>query len=197
MRLCEVETVSLNPHTLEEIAQSVELVAVRLGVPERGAEVAGEMRAAIAATAALVDGLPRRRIFVAEWLDPPFASGHWVPEMVTLAGGDCVLGTAGETSVTTTWEAVRDAAPDVVVVAPCGYGLAESVELGRALLGDGPLGRLLAERGDRAPRVWAVDANASFARPGPRVVDGTEALAAVLAPDRFGDPDPAMARRLS
>jgi iron complex transport system substrate-binding protein len=193
---CRARVHTSDPHTVAEILDGI----LDLGRVTGHRDEAERLVAGLRRRLHRLPGSPgpdAPRVVVLEWTDPPFAPGHWVPEMVTLAGGDCVLGTAGETSVTTTWEAVRDAAPDVVVVAPCGYGLAESVELGRALLGDGPLGRLLAERGDRAPRVWAVDANASFARPGPRVVDGTEALAAVLAPDRFGDPDPAMARRLS
>jgi iron complex transport system substrate-binding protein len=174
MELCDVETVSLNPHTLEEIAQSVELVAARLGVPERGAEVAGEMHEAIAATAALVDGLPRRRIFVAEWLDPPFASGHWVPEMVAAAGGEEVLARAGEASFTTSWEAVQAAEPELVVVAPCGFDARRAAREAAGL--DLP-----------APAV-AVDANAYYSRPSPRVVDGVRQLAHLLHPDAAPDP---------
>jgi iron complex transport system substrate-binding protein len=173
MRLCDVETVSLNPHTLEEIAESVELVAARLGVPERGAAVAGEMREGIAATAALVDGLPRRRIFVAEWLDPPFASGHWVPEMVAAAGGEDVLGRPGEPSFTTSWEAVRAADPELVVVAPCGFDAQRAAREAASV--DLP-----------APAV-AVDANAYYSRPSPRVAEGIRQLAFLLhlgvAPD--------------
>ena len=104
-----------------------------------------------------------------EWTDPPFAPGHWVPEMVQLAGGHCVLGRAGERSVPTTWADVAAATPDVVVSAPCGFDLEDSDRLAQELLATGGLP-------DGVP-VWAVDANASFARPGPRLVDGIEALA--------------------
>jgi iron complex transport system substrate-binding protein len=174
LRLCETETVSLNPRTLEEIAESVEFVARRLGVPERGHAVAEEMRAATASSIARVAGLPRRRIFVAEWLDPPFASGHWVPEMVAAAGGEEVLGRAGEPSFTSSWEAVRLAEPELVVLAPCGFDAKRAAEEAEGL--DLP-----------APAV-AVDANAYYSRPTPRVVDGIRQLAHLLHPDAAPDP---------
>jgi iron complex transport system substrate-binding protein len=104
--------------------------------------------------------------------------------MVDRAGGTSVLGTPGEKSFRTTWEDVRAAAPEVVVCAPCGYGLEESAELARDLVAAGHLP-------DGVP-VWAVDANASFARPGPRLVDGVEALAGILHPE-VATPDPALA----
>jgi iron complex transport system substrate-binding protein len=95
--------------------------------------------------------------------------------MVTLAGGSCVLGTPGEKSFRVTWEQVREAAPDVVVCAPCGYGLERSASLARDLV--------LCDVLPPEVPVWAVDANASFARPGPRLVDGVETLAGILHPD--------------
>lgn len=123
------------------------------------------------AVRAAVTGLPRPRVLVLEWTDPPFAPGHWIPEMVQIAGGEPVLGTAGEKSHRVTWDQVEASAPDVVVCAPCGFGLEASVELAVHVR-------------DRFPGipVWAVDANASFARPGPRLVDGIEALAGIVHP---------------
>jgi iron complex transport system substrate-binding protein len=174
MQLCDVETLSLNPHTLEEIAESVEAVAARLGVPERGASVVLEMGEAIAATSAQVAGLPRRRIFVAEWLDPPFASGHWVPEMVAAAGGEEVLGRTGEPSFTTTWEAVQAAEPELIVLAPCGFDAARAAKEANGLDLPGP--------------GVAVDANAYYSRPSPRVADGVRQLAHLLHPDAAPDP---------
>ncbi len=122
-----------------------------------------------------VAGRPRPRTLLLEWTDPPFAPGHWVPEMVELAGGLSVLGTPGEKSFRTTWEAVAQSAPEVVVCAPCGYDLPASTELAEALVASGAL--------PEGVPVWAVDANGSFARPGPRLVDGVEALAGILHPD--------------
>ena len=109
------------------------------------------------------------RVLLLEWTDPPFAPGHWVPEMVTTAGGVPTIGAAGEKSVRVTWEQALANPPDVVVCAPCGYDLTGSTALARDLVASGVLP-------DRTP-VWAVDANASFARPGPRLVDGVETLA--------------------
>jgi iron complex transport system substrate-binding protein len=174
MRLSDVETLSLNPRTLEEIAQSVEVVAARLGVPERGVAVARAMREGIATARAQVAGLPRRRIFVAEWLDPPFASGHWVPELVAAAGGEEVLGRAGEASFKTSWEAVRAAVPELIVLAPCGF--------------DARRGAQEAARLDLPAPAVAVDANAYYSRPSPRVVEGVRQLAHLLHPDVAPDP---------
>jgi iron complex transport system substrate-binding protein len=123
---------------------------------------------------------------VLEWTDPPFTPGHWVPEMVETAGGIPVLGSRGARSVRTTWEAVAEARPSVVVAAPCGFGLDDSARLAAAAQAAGVLPDV---------PLWAVDANASFARPGPRLVDGVEALAALLHPDAGLPLDPTMARR--
>ena len=147
------------------------------------------LRVRLAAVEGAVEGLPRPRALVLEWTDPPFAPGHWVPEMVERAGAVSTLGTTGEKSYRTTWEAARASEPEVVVVAPCGYHLAGAAELAAALVAREVL--------PSGIPVWAVDANASFARPGPRLVDGIEALAAIVHPEAVGDPDPAMARRIA
>jgi iron complex transport system substrate-binding protein len=117
-----------------------------------------------------VRGKVHRRVFVLEWIDPPFGAGHWVPDLVRAAGGEPVLARSGERSVTTSWEEIADAKPDVVVVAPCGYGLQQSVDQARLVLNRLPT---------RA-EVWAIDADAVMVRPGPRLVEGVEALASVL-----------------
>ena len=122
-----------------------------------------------------VAGRERPRVVVLEWTDPPYAPGHWIPEMVTAAGGHPVLGATGAKSVRATWDAVHAARPDVVVVAPCGYDRAAAQGQADGLLAAGllPAGVV----------VHAVDANGSWARPGPRLVDGVEELAALLHPD--------------
>lgn len=174
--LCPVgaEVISLNPTTLEGIAESVETLADRLGVAERGAEVANEMRERIAEIRDSVAGRPRRRIFVAEWLEPPFAAGHWVPEMVEAAGGVDVLGKAGRPSFSMAWDDVRASEPELVVVAACGFDASRA-----AAEADGI--------GFPAPAV-AVDANAYYSRPAPRVVEGIAQLAFLLHPDAVTDP---------
>ncbi len=132
------------------------------------------------AVAATVDGAPRPRVAALEWLDPVFIGGHWVPEMIEVAGGIDVLGVSGEKSRVVSWEEVEAAAPDVVVVMPCGMYADESAAQGRDHAEQ--LRRLGADR------VFAVDAASSFSRPGPRLVDGTELLAHLLHPDLVEHP---------
>jgi iron complex transport system substrate-binding protein len=168
------EVISLNPTNLEGIAASVETLADRLGVRERGAEVAAEMRSTIDGVRRRVAGRPPKRIFVAEWIDPPFAAGHWLPEMVAAAGGADVLGQAGEPSFTVTWNEVEDARPELVVVAACGF---DAVRGAREALGT----QL------PAPAV-AVDANAYYSRPAPRVADGVRQLGFLIHPEVCPDP---------
>ncbi|MGZ4441869.1 MAG: cobalamin-binding protein [Nocardioidaceae bacterium] len=183
---CTAEVLTIDPHTLDEVLASVDTLGKATGREQAAAALVTSLRARLDAVVRRTAGRPRPRALVLEWTDPPFAPGHWVPEMVDLAGGVSVLGTAGAKSFRTSWEDVRAAAPDVVVCAPCGYGLDASRDLARAVVSSGVL------PGD-VP-VWAVDANASFARPGPRLVDGVEALAGILHPDVV-DPAP-IARRV-
>jgi iron complex transport system substrate-binding protein len=176
-RLCAVdaEAVSLDPRTIAGIEQSVLELAQRLGVPDRGARVVAQMAEKIGGVRELVAGLESRRVFVAEWLDPPFAAGHWVPEMVAHAGGKDILGRAGEASFPTSWTAVREREPQLVVLAPCGFD-AERAAREAASLPPLPC------------RAVAVDANAYFSRPAPRVADGILQLASILHPDAVPDP---------
>ena len=183
---CRAEVLTTDPHDLEQVLASIVQVGAATGREDRARVLVEGLRTRLAAVADRVHGRPRPRTVVLEWTDPPFAPGHWVPEMVQQAGGECVLGRAGERSVPTTWADVAAAAPDVVVSAPCGFGLEDSARLAGELLATGSL--------PAAVPVWAVDANASFARPGPRLVDGIEALAGILHADRV--PDPRLARRL-
>jgi iron complex transport system substrate-binding protein len=170
----DVPTLSLDPRSLEEIAASIELVGEALGVAERARRRAERMRLEFDAVRASVEGLPRPRVFVAEWVDPPFAPGHWIPELVELAGGDCVLGKTGEHSFRVDWDDIRAAAPDLLVLAPCGYTAPRAAEE--------PFPT------DVAPRAVAVDASAYYARPAPRVVEGARQLAHLLHPDVVPDP---------
>ena len=171
--VCDVgaRVISLDPRTIEEIGESVVTLGRELERAERGREVAAEMHERIERVRAAVAGLPRRRIFVAEWLDPPFASGHWIPEMVAAAGGADVLGQAGAHSVPTTWEAVAAERPELIVLAPCGFDARRALQEAAGL--ELP-----------APSV-AVDANAYFARPSPRIADGVEQLGRLLHPEAF------------
>jgi iron complex transport system substrate-binding protein len=175
-RLCNVdaEVVSLDPHGIAGIEESILELAGRLGVPERGEAVVARMEETIGRVRELTAGRSRPRVFVAEWLDPPFAAGHWVPEMVAAAGGLEVLGVAGQASFATTWDAVLEQSPELVVLAPCGFDAARA-----AREADVP---------ELGCRVVAVDANAYFSRPAPRVADGVAQLAHLLHPEVVPDP---------
>ncbi len=171
----EVEVISLDPRTIAEVAESARELGRRLGVAARGDEVASAMLERIDAVHARVAGAPLRPVFLAEWLDPPFAPGHWVPEMIEAAGGSCVLGRAGEPSEATTWAAVAAAAPELVVLAPCGFDALRAAAEARLVP-------------DTACRTVAVDANAYYSRPAPRIAAGVEQLGFLLHPDRVADP---------
>jgi iron complex transport system substrate-binding protein len=172
---CTAEVLTIDPHTLEEVLTSVHVLGRATGRVAQAEALVESLRARLDAVRSAVAGLPRPRVALLEWTDPPYAPGHWVPEMVELAGGESVLGSPGEKSARITWDDVHAAAPEVVVCAPCGYDLAGSAALAAAVR-------------DRLPDVpvWAVDANASYARPGPRLVDGVEALAAILHAEGAG-----------
>ena len=175
---CTAEVLTIDPHTLEEVLASVGTLGKATGTEQRADALVAAQRVRLADVAHRVAGRSRPRTLVLEWTDPAFAPGHWVPEMVDLAGGESVLGTPGEKSFRVGWDEVRASRPEVVVCAPCGYGLEQSTALARELLDRGDLPEECA--------VWAVDANGSFARPGPRLVDGVEALASILHPEVVG-----------
>jgi iron complex transport system substrate-binding protein len=179
--------VSLEPHTLEDIFGNVRTVG---RLTNRGAEadaVVRELMTRLDALALALTEVPSRpRTLVLEWLEPPFAPGHWVPEQVAFAGGDPTFGRAGESSRTTTAEEIAAYDPERIVLAPCGYYKEDTLAaLERARLPAG-WNELAAAR---AGEVWAVDATSYFSRPGPRTVRGAEILARVVHPDIFGAPE--------
>ncbi|MFC0004496.1 ABC transporter substrate-binding protein [Micromonospora siamensis] len=169
---CRADVLSLDPHTLDEVFDTVLAVGERAGVPDRAHALVDGLRARLAAVSAAVAGRHRRRVAVVEWVDPPFPGGHWVPDLVTAAGGQPVAGRPGQRSAPTTWAELAAADPQVVLVTPCGFHLDGAVEQARTVAGRFP-----------GAEVWAVDADALIVRPGPRLVDGVEAIAAILHPD--------------
>jgi iron complex transport system substrate-binding protein len=186
---CSGEVLTLDPQHLGEVLASVATLGAAVGRTGEASVLQQSLRERLVAVAEAVDGRHRVSAAVLEWTDPPFAPGHWVPDMVEAAGGRCVLGASGTRSARTTWEAVAASAPEVVVSAPCGYGLADSVRLAEQVVADGRL--------PPGVSVWAVNANASFARPGPRLIDGVEVLAAVLHPEAGLPLDARLARRVA
>ena len=170
--VCDVgaRVISLDPHTIKEVAQSVITLANALGVASRGEQVAKQMLTRVEDVRKAVAGKARPRVFIAEWLDPPFASGHWLPEMVEAAGGIEVLGKPGVPSVATTWQAVREARPDIVVFAPCGFDEVRAAKEAS----------VLAHEFDPRWQTACVNADRFFARPAPSIADGVEQLAKIF-----------------
>ena len=171
---CTAAVLTIDPHTFADVLASIRTLGDATGHRLEADALVSEVEARRDAVVRRVAGRPRPRVLLLEWTDPPFAPGHWIPEMVKMAGGLPVLGTAGEKSVRVSWEAVHASTPDVVVVAPCGYDLPGAQALADELVASRAL--------PAGVPVHAVDANASWARPGTRLVDGVEELAALLHP---------------
>ena len=166
--------ISLDPTTLGEVLADVPRLAAAAGADEAGERLAGEAAARLEAVERAVDGAPRPRVAALEWLDPLFIGGHWVPQMIELAGGVDLLGLPGEKSRTIEWAELEAVAPEVVVSMPCGlYAEEAAAETMRHRERLAPLGA----------RVFAVDAAAYFSRPGPRLVEGVELLGHLLHPE--------------
>jgi iron complex transport system substrate-binding protein len=182
--------VSLEPHTIADVLATIGLVARLAGVDARGERLAADLSDRLGrlpgsagpdgpALALAHEPAPARpRVAVVEWLDPLFVPGHWVPEQVELAGGESVIGQAGERSRESSWEAVAAADPDVVVLGLCGFDLEHS--LAEWVAFDAPE-QLTRTRAWRDGQLWAIDGSAYVSRPGPRLVDGVEILAAILS----------------
>lgn len=170
-----------DPTTLGEVLEDVARLGEAAAVPERGRELRAELESRLDAVRAAVAGAPRPRVIALEWLDPPFLGGHWIPEMIAIAGGEDVAGHSGAKSPEVKWEALAGLAPDVVVVMPCGWYVEES--RAQALEHRERIAAL------GAARVFAVDAASTYSRPGPRLIDGVELLAHLLHPERVEAPD--------
>ena len=170
------EVLWLTPQSLTEIEENI----IAVGIAAQRRDVAQQLidsnRRRTSLVSESVAGVPARRVVFLEWTEPLFCAGHWVPQMIELAGGFDSMGKSGADSERMTWDEVRAAKPEMIIVAPCGYGLAQAVELARAI----PT--------VAGASVYAVDANAYFARPGPRVAEGIELLAHLFHPSRYSWP---------
>jgi iron complex transport system substrate-binding protein len=180
---------SLNSTSLEGVFTDLVAVGGTLGRAEEARKGVADLRTRLARVGEVVAGRGRPRVGCIEWIDPPFSAGHWVPEMVRLAGGEELFAGPGEPSARLPWEEVFEAAPEVLILMPCGFDARRAVSEARALPGLPGWGAVPAVR---SGRVWAVDANSYFSRPAPRLVEGVEILARIFYPEAFDDaPDPA------
>jgi iron complex transport system substrate-binding protein len=172
--------VQQDPNTLGEVLEDVVSLGEATGIEARGHELRGDLEGRLAAVAAAVTGAPQLRVIALEWLDPPYVGGHWIPEMISIAGGEDVAGPPGLKSPEVGWGELSGLSPDVAIAMPCGWYVDEArrqaIEHWDAIESLG------------AGRVFAVDAASTFSRPGPRLVDGVELLAHILHPDLVDPP---------
>lgn len=186
---CTAQVVTLDPRSIEEVLGTIEHVGEVLGARDEAAGVIEDARERLLKLQSGVRSVYDRPTLMLEWTDPPFSAGHWVPDLVVRGGGEALLANPGKDSGRLEWSAVEASPAEVVVVAPCGYHLEAATAIAESTLADGHL--------PRSAEVWAVDADAYFVRPGPRVVQGAEIMSRILHPDVFGPPDPSTAIRIA
>jgi iron complex transport system substrate-binding protein len=178
------QVVNLEPQTLEEVFEDIRRVAAALGVERRADQVIADLRRRVEAVCARAASSPRRRCVLLEWIDPPFRSGHWDPELVALAGGEDPVGRSGEDAAEVGWDEIRAVQPEVLVIACCGFDLArtrDDLPILRAYPGFADLPAV------RRRELYLVDGSAYFSRPGPRLVDSLELLAPLVHPELYPD----------
>jgi iron complex transport system substrate-binding protein len=174
------EIVWFTPHCLQDIFDNLRQLGQLAGRLAQAEDLSASAYRRLQKIRELVQNEPRPRVLCLEWTDPYYCCGHWVPEMLDIAGGADTLGRKGADSVRITLSEIASWSPEVLIVSPCGFGTEKAVELTKQLLGRPGWSDLPAVRHQR---VFAVDANAYFARPGPRVVDGVELLAHLIHPE--------------
>jgi iron complex transport system substrate-binding protein len=177
--------VSLHSHTLDGVLGDIRTIGDAVGRADEAEDVVAELRERLDGLRERTAPLPDERTVVLDWLEPPMVAGHWVPELVEAAGGTYPLASSGDVSTVREWDEVRDAAPETLVAAPCGFDLTQTVENFEEVAGrDGWAELPAVERG----RAYAADGDAYFNRPGPRLIETAEVLARCLHPDEFGPP---------
>jgi iron complex transport system substrate-binding protein len=185
---CSAQVVTLDPSSLDGVLDTIVHVGGVLDASSAATEVVMRLRTRLDELARCVEGATTPSVLTLEWTDPAFSAGHWVPDLIVAGGGHPVLADGGDRSQRLAWDRIAGAGADVVIVAPCGYHLDAAHELAVEVVARHQLPPQAA--------VWAVDADAYFVRPGPRLVDGAELIGRILHPDRCGDVDPLRARRV-
>jgi iron complex transport system substrate-binding protein len=182
------EIISLEPKTLGEILDTILIIGEATGTYDKAKDVTESLRKRIEKISSLLgDERDRPRVFCLEWLDPPYAAGHWVPEMVEMSGGECGLGKIGEPSFKVSWREIVDFAPQMLFIMPCGYDIQKTLDEINTLTSQEEWFSLPStNRGE----IYLLDANSYFSRPGPRVVDGLEIMAKTIHPELMKNYDP-------
>lgn len=176
------EIIALEPNALSDVFNDIQHVADALEVRDRGNALVEQMQTRMKAIATRAQDLPRPTVATLEWLDPLMAAGNWIPELISMAGGDNLFGSAGQHSPWLSWEDLQAADPDVIVVLPCGFDIATTLREFSALTERAEWHQL---RAVREGRVYITDGNQYFNRPSPRLVESVEILAEILHPDVF------------
>ncbi len=188
----DATVVSLEPNTIGDIFENIKTVGELCGVPEKADEVVESLKNRLdniqtrIKAESLKSKIQNPKAFLLEWLEPPFAPGHWTPEQVEMAGGVCLLGEAGEKSVTTTYERIIESKPEILVLIPCGYYTKDILRQLPNTAFPAAFKEIPAFQNDE---IWALDASSYFSRPAPRVVGGVEILAKIFHPAIFGAPE--------
>jgi iron complex transport system substrate-binding protein len=183
---CRADVLSLDPCSLNEVLDTFLAVGARAGVPARAEELVAGLRRRLDTVAGAVAGRRRPRVAIVEWVEPPFTAGHWVPDLVTAAGGDPVGARPGARSVETTWAEMAATEPEIVLVTPCGFHLEGAAAQAAGVVTHFP-----------GAQVWAIDGDGLVVRPGPRLIDGVEAIAAILHPEAVPAPPPNAVTRIA
>ncbi len=204
MYVAEAQVISLEPNTIADIFSNIKTVGKLCNVSEKAEKVVKDLQNRLNKIRERIENYEKNpkskiqnpksnRVFMLEWLEPPFAPGHWTPKQVELAGGICLLGKTGEKSVTTTFEEIFESKPEILVLIPCGYYIKDILRQLPDTVFPSFLQELPAFQNDQ---IWALDAGSYFSRPAPRVVDGAEILAKIFHPEIFGEPEKTEAVRI-
>ncbi len=182
------DIISLEPRTLDEILETINIIGEATGTSDIAREVTEKLRHRIEKIRSLLrDERDRPRVFCMEWLDPPYVAGHWVPEMVAIAGGECGIGKAGEPSFKVSWKDIADFAPQMLFIMPCGYDIEKTLgEINTVMQHEEWFSLPSTGKG----QIYIFDANSYFSRPGPRVVDGLEIFAKTIHPELMKSYEP-------
>jgi iron complex transport system substrate-binding protein len=191
---CTSNVLSLDPHSVDDVIACIAAVGRATGTSDEAGHLVDDLSARVERIRSDAAALPSIPTLCLEWSDPPFVAGHWVPEMVQMAGGIHLINPTSEPSRKIAWNEVAEAGPEVIVFMPCGYSLDEAESEGERLF-DVP--EFAVTPAAKAGNVFAVDATSYFSRPGPRIVDGLEILAWAIHPEAFPPPSPDRAAQIA